>query len=568
MTKLAILFEALLLLVLASVLALFGAGIPVHFRAVAPGVLVEAGRGTESLDELATLYLDSGKIGPVEIIRSIPKIRVDRASFEERQRFLLERRPAYALSGGPAPYFEQFLSMLAVDPKSLPANEVMSLLIRSEYRRHLLGFLENSSNAAVHTLLETRRLTAYTRFMPVATPAGQPLDAAILTTALLVQGSHLSPEVLREIKFMAERTIAQDRLALERLEEFYLTVLSLARRLNWVQLSELLKRFSSVETLNLTASFLRRNPEAMPMIYGLVLLSNQPGAVVNYARDFGEEVWDDLSFALSAGKGAVDALLKHSKPVYRPPAFVEALDRITAWVHQAPLLSFTHHHPQAAINLKILAILAAGYAVALFLSNILEIIMGRRKISRLHPLVITRNSIVALFFATTLWVLMEPALFASGPEPKARLRLIFNIASNLESLKSQNLDTAMLDQITIIIIILFFLLQMIVYVFCLIQISEIKKQEATFDLKLKLLENEDNLFDLGLYVGLGGTVASLILLAMDIVQASLIAAYSSTLFGILFVAVLKVVHVRPYRRLIIVSIDTLQNESGATPDNC
>ena len=68
MTKQAILFEALLLLVLASVLALFGAGIPVHFRAVAPGVLVEAGRGTESLDELAILYLDSGKIGPVEIM--------------------------------------------------------------------------------------------------------------------------------------------------------------------------------------------------------------------------------------------------------------------------------------------------------------------------------------------------------------------------------------------------------------------------------------------------------------------------------------------------------------------
>ena len=112
-----------------------------------------------------------------------------------------------------------------------------------------------------------------------------------------------------------------------------------------------------------------------------------------------------------------------------PPAFVEALDRITAWVHEAPLLSFTHRHPQAAINLKLLAILAAGYAVALFLSNFLEIIMGRRKISRVHPLMITRNSLVALFFATTLWVLMEPALFAGGPEPKAQLRLIFNIAA-------------------------------------------------------------------------------------------------------------------------------------------
>jgi len=71
-------------------------------------------------------------------------------------------------------------------------------------------------------------------------------------------------------------------------------------------------------------------------------------------------------------------------------------------------------------------------------------------------------------------------------------------------------------------------------------------------MKLRLLENEENLFDTGLFVGLGGTVISLILLNVwQLKEASLVAAYASTLFGILFVAVLKIGFVRPYRNLLI-----------------
>jgi hypothetical protein len=93
----------------------------------------------------------------------------------------------------------------------------------------------------------------------------------------------------------------------------------------------------------------------------------------------------------------------------------------------------------------------------------------------------------------------------------------------------------------------------VIYSFCLIKIKEVGKQPLSPDMKLKLLDNEENLFDFGLYVGLGGTVLSLILVAVGIVEASLMAAYASTLFGILFTAILKVMHLRPYRRQLILS---------------
>ena len=86
------------------------------------------------------------------------------------------------------------------------------------------------------------------------------------------------------------------------------------------------------------------------------------------------------------------------------------------------------------------------------------------------------------------------------------------------------------------------------------RISEVRKQSGEPGLKLELLDNEDNLFDLGLYVGLGGTVLSLVLLLiLDVKQDALIGAYASTLFGSIFVAILKIFHVRPYRNQLLVA---------------
>ena len=99
--------------------------------------------------------------------------------------------------------------------------------------------------------------------------------------------------------------------------------------------------------------------------------------------------------------------------------------------------------------------------------------------------------------------------------------------------------------------------------FCFSRVSQVKNEEINAGLKLDLLDNEENLFDLGLYIGLGGTVLSLILLlVLDVKQDALIGAYTSTLFGILFVAALKIFIVRPYRNhLIVKQADEKRHES-------
>jgi hypothetical protein len=108
-------------------------------------------------------------------------------------------------------------------------------------------------------------------------------------------------------------------------------------------------------------------------------------------------------------------------------------------------------------------------------------------------------------------------------------------------------------------LLLFFVLQALIYLACLLKLAEVRRQSAPPRIKLKLLENEDHLFDAGLYLGFVGTIVSLIVASMGLVKFSLMAAYSSTCFGIIFVVVFKIFHLRPARRQLL-----LEAEAEAT----
>lgn len=117
-----------------------------------------------------------------------------------------------------------------------------------------------------------------------------------------------------------------------------------------------------------------------------------------------------------------------------------------------------------------------------------------------------------------------------------------------------------MDTSTIISIGVFALLQVVTYLVCLMKIGEIDRQDLPSLLKLRLMENEENLFDSGLYIGMMGTATALVLQVVGVIQANLLAAYSSNLFGIVCVAVVKIRHVRGYKRQLI-----LQSQGQAAP---
>jgi hypothetical protein len=83
------------------------------------------------------------------------------------------------------------------------------------------------------------------------------------------------------------------------------------------------------------------------------------------------------------------------------------------------------------------------------------------------------------------------------------------------------------------------------------RLRHIRGQVVEDSVKLRLIDNEESMFDAPLYLGIGGSVLALVLRLTGFDDVSLMASYSSTLFGILFCFLLKVVHVRPYRQQLI-----------------
>ena len=108
-----------------------------------------------------------------------------------------------------------------------------------------------------------------------------------------------------------------------------------------------------------------------------------------------------------------------------------------------------------------------------------------------------------------------------------------------------------IDASTLLSIGFFAALQITMYFICLMKIRDVARQGVPALVKLRLMENEENLFDGGLYVGIGGTATALVLQVLGVIEPNLLAAYSSNLFGIVCVALVKIRHVRPYKRQLI-----------------
>lgn len=546
--------KTLALCLTCALLAWLGIGIPLHFRSVSPLLLERAARNTPDIQGLCSDYTMAGRTGPVLILW---ETHVCTPGERERIRVLklLSERPDYWLSGGPAPYFEAYVGLLPQPPKSERGSNVIDALLPAKRRDILLQYLSGSTNNAVQELLKARNLTGWKSFLPVSGKAGQPLDASILTLALLAQGDNLHADLARQIPDIVNMAAGNDRFEQDRLEELLLATLTIGRRLNWNQMAELFKSVHSPEDLSALARRLVTEPDNFPHIYATALLCKESAPMMAYLDQYPEKGMDALKRALPMGQGALKMLFDEGKELYEAPAPVRWADRHFGHLRPDFLLDYTLHNPRQAFYLKLLLVFSSGYALALAISRILRLIgvlthvLYRRK----GPLLVLENVFVASAFTIILWMVAEPNLLRFSTENPAR-PMIFETGAAIAAAiipQTNAMNANSLDQAAVLSLLLFFFLQLIVYVFCLLRISRLRSMKVPPATKIRLLENEDNLFDLGLYVGLSGTVASLVMLAMNIVQASLIAAYASTLFGIIVTALLKIVHIRPFRRRLI-----------------
>ncbi len=482
--------------------------------------------------------VDSEKIGPARFMLDVSMAVGDpqAPALGSALDALSSRQPALVAWGGWDPALDPLFNLRRRTPFT-SSTPVLTFLIPERARASVRAYLSNSGSLGVQAILKTRDVSATGRFVPAGRPGGQPLDALILLAGLLYQGEHLSPTLQREVRGLAENAAARNELG--ELEGFYMDLLSLGRRLDWTQLGELLKRTENVRTVGEYAHLSRVAPDQLPYIYAAALLSDSADRVANYLIRYGKAGSEDLRLALADGQGAVDLLLQRAVPVNRSPG--PAMGAASALVLV---------HPRLMLALKY-----AGYILGLFLLlRGLDVwIVAPAGGPSAGPQQRVRAGLLAVVMSALFVVATEPFLLKAAPASEYRVRLVIPMLANTATRtpSTTNPNPVIMETSTLVSIGVFAALQVVMYMACLRKIQEIERQEASPLLKLRLMENEENLFDSGLYVGMMGTAAALVLQVVGVIEPNLLAAYSSNLFGIICVALVKIRHVRGYKRRLI-----------------
>ena len=218
------------------------------------------------------------------------------------------------------------------------------------------------------------------------------------------------------------------------------------------------------------------------------------------------------------------------------------------------LAGFGLLHPHLLLGAKYLGLLMGAF---LFFRGVEGVFVVRTSEGALPHL---SSSVLAVLSAALIVAATEPFLLKAAPPSDFRFSMAIPVLADIADPDSIQLTkpTSDMDTSTLLTIGLFASLQVAMYLICLLKIGEVNRRDVPPLVKLKLMENEENLFDGGLYVGIGGTATALVFQVLGLIDPNLLAAYSSNLFGIVCVALVKIRHVRPYKcRLILESQDAL-----------
>jgi hypothetical protein len=532
-----------LCLVFSGLMLACGWLVPAHLRAVDASVLQRAGQGSASVIDSGLALASSNNADATRLILEAAQTEKIPGTGRLAAALAAHAGTGPLFPGGPA-------------GSSLP---VTTLVIRSETRAALLAYLEGTGNPAVRELLRARALTNTVVFSPSSSASGQAIDAAISICGLLFAGNHLTPglgdAILERAASAATHADAQP------FEEVLMDLMSLGQRLSWGQLAAFVGRINDPPTLALLAGQMRNAGPQLPEVFAAVVVSGKPDRVAAYLNDFNQTGLQDLSGSLREGRGGLDEFLRRHQRLYGESP------RQT-WMMAGPLAWFVRfttycalRAPWFALMLKWFFYLAGGFLVAVAGHFALPAPAEIEEPLRVRGFPQIRECLFAVGFLLVVVLLSEPFLAQESQKAAPVFRLRLPLSGSAAGSGTALIRKQLMDTRSLITLSFFFVLQGLIYSACLAKLSEIRRQKVPPRVQLKLLENEEHLFDGGLYLGFAGTIVCLILVSLGVIQQSLLAAYSSTSFGIIFVVVFKIFNLRPVRRRLLLQAE----EAVVTP---
>jgi hypothetical protein len=524
----------LLFVCAASGVALLVCGllVPAHLRAVDKGVIEKAGANSPTLVARGLASVREGNLGAAQLL--LQTAREKKISGWDQ------------LDAAVTEFKKQ-------DSQGRQSEPFTELVIRVEIRDKILGSLQSSSERTAQELLRLRAVTNTAVFPPSRSAAGQAFDAAISICGLLADNHQLTAGLSNSVLTLASQA---NRGGDSRpIEEILMDMMSLGQRFNLDQLVAFVGQIGDARTLHLLANQVRKADAQLSVVFSAVVLSDNPAGLAGYLENFDKSGVTDLGASLPFGAGGVNELLRRDQRLnisnLRPQIF-------STWCLRMPWF---------ALSVKWGFYLGGGFLLAMAMH------FARRVQQLERPLQVrgfhfAREFLFSLGFLLVVLLVSEPFLAQESQKTEFRFQLRLPTVGGAVPVSRPGVSSnqTFMNQEVLLTMLLFFVLQALLYVACLVKLAEIRRQRIGPRMKLKLLENEDHLFDAGLYLGFFGTIVSLILVSLGVFkQPSLMAAYSSTSFGILFVSFFKICHLRAARRKLLLEADAAQADEAEAP---
>lgn len=426
---------------------------------------------------------------------------------------------------------------------------VMQWLLPEASRRALRARLALSTEPGTMAAMGCWNLPAPVVFAPVGSGAGQPLESALLLVGMVSEQGRQSASLGLEWERLA--TAAAQGRGSEGLERGLLDLLSMARWLEWDALTLVLDRTADLSGLHRLTSLAGTDVDRWSRVVGWLAVEPRPGLVVEYLERHGSGGWVDLEMATGWGVGAVREVLVQGKRVHPGEwrsRWLGAGEGV-GWGHG--LASWSGRVPWLALGLKWILWLDGMFLLVLGLWHGRRLTLAEVN-RRFQPRPDLRLLVVVAVAASVVWVLGSERMLSlkssSSPEEVTEALPLFKVRLQVNAAQVQSVA---MNEKVVGMLVAFLVIQFAVYLVGLSRLRHIRGQMVQGGVKLQLLDNEESMFDAPLYIGIGGSVFALVLRLTGFDDVSLMASYSSTLFGILFCFVLKVMHVRPYRQRLI-----------------
>lgn len=553
------LLSLLACIILGVVMLLCGLLVPAHLRAVDTGIIAEAGRNTPGLTGCGLALVNDKNLGAARLLLQAAQEEgmPDQEKLRSALGTLAKENPSLQIWGSPE------LSALNPSP-SRPTGEevrrtgeggsqpVTEFVIHLQNRERVLEYLRASQRPAVQELLRFRTLTNTVLFPPSQSSSGQALDAALSICGLLLESGHLTTGLNSSVSTLVAQANRGGNT--QPFEQVLMDFLSLGQRFDWGQMIEFVGHINDAETLRLSANLVRKANGQLPVLFSAVHLSGNPAAVVQYLMSFSQTGLKDLGSSLRSGVGGVNELLRRNQRLHTS-VFARNLG-----------LDYCLQIPWLALTVKWSLYLLSGFLMAAawrFAGSPASELERPLQVRGFH---VAREVLFALGFLLVVLLLSEPFLAQESQRVDFPFRLRLPMAGSVVPAGTPSVHKPIMSQPNLLTLLLFFVLQGLLYTASVVKLAEIRRQRVPQNTKLKLLDNEDHLFDAGLYLGFLGTIISFIIFSLGVVKEfSLMVAYSSTSFGIIFVSIFKILHLRPARRKLLLEAEAASKEpAGAT----